>query len=77
MMNEHLLISICMYSIINHSQSIQHDELQRKTSCSHHRDSVGTFALGIPKGNLFLGEFPWSFGLASSKSPQLTNVPMQ
>ena len=60
MMNEHLLISICMYCIRNHSQSIQHDELHRKTPCSLHMDHMRTFDLKIPKWNLFLRKFPLS-----------------
>ena len=60
MMNERLLDSICMYSIINHSQSIQHYELHRKTPCSLHMDHMRTFDLKIPKWNLFLRKFPLS-----------------
>ena len=60
MMNEHLLISICMYCIRNHSQSIQHDELHRKTPCSLHMNHMRTFDLKIPKWNLFLRKFPLS-----------------
>ena len=74
MMNEHLLISICMYSIINHSQSIQHDELHRKTPCSLHMDHMRTFDLKIPKWNLFLRKFPLSleFQVPSSLSSHLS-----
>ena len=62
MMNHRLLISTCMFSIGNHSQSTQHDELQRKAPCSHHKDCMRTFDLGIPKCNLILREFPLRLG---------------
>ena len=74
MMNHRLLISTCMFSIGNHSQSTQHDELQRKAPCSHHRDCMRTSDLGIPKCDLDLRGIPLGIGLASSKFPQLSYV---
>ena len=74
MMNERLLDSICMYSIINHSQSMQHDELHRKTPFPHHRDSMRSLELWIPKCNLDLRKFPLSleFQVPSSLSSHVS-----
>ena len=74
MMNEHLLDSMCMYSIINHSQSMQHDELHRKTPFPHHRDSMRSLELWIPKCNLDLRKFPLSleFQVPSSLSSHVS-----